>query len=79
MAEMKRKSPWDPPASDPPAVAAVAPPPAETSPAAVSVRRINFDVPVDLHRRVRVKALSEGVTIAELGRDFFERWVNDAP
>jgi predicted GIY-YIG superfamily endonuclease len=36
--------------------------------------RINFDVPADLHRQIRMKA-SEGVTIADVGRRLLEEWL----
>jgi hypothetical protein len=83
MAELKRKSPWDEPAP----VEAPAPtvqkrtvevaPAAEPLPVAVPMRRINFDVPADLHRQIRMKVASEGVTIAEVGRQLLEEWLKD--
>jgi hypothetical protein len=82
MAELKRKSPWDEP---PAAVAApvpveliqTEPPPAsEPLPVAIPVRRINFDIPADVHRQLRIKVASEGTTIAEVGRRLLEQWLN---
>jgi hypothetical protein len=80
VAELKRKSPWDDPAPvqapEPVAVLRTEPKPAPAPiPVAIPVRRINFDVPADLHRQIRIKAVNEGVTIAELGRRFFEQWL----
>jgi hypothetical protein len=83
MAELKRKSPWD----EPPAPAAAPapaeliqtnPPPAsQPLPVAIPVRRINFDVPADMHRKLRIKVASEGTTIAEVGRRLLEQWLKD--
>ena len=77
MAELKRKSPWDAPEVTPgPAPAPVDPAPPAMSVRAGAVRRINFDVPVDLHRKLRMKVASEGVTIADVGRRLLEQWLD---
>ena len=82
MAKVNRRSPWD---EDQPAVAEESPSTSVTStkvptltkvaPASGASRRINFDVDDALHRRIRVKAASEGQTIAEVGRRLFDEWV----
>ncbi len=82
MAKVNRRSPWD---EDQPA-AVEEPKPAsakstkvstltKVAPALGASRRINFDVDDALHRRIRVKAASEGQTIAEVGRRLFDEWL----
>ena len=78
MARVNRRSPWD---EDQPAVVEESPSTSVTpvkvstltkaAPASGASRRINFDVDDALHRRIRVKAASEGQTIAEVGRRLF--------
>jgi hypothetical protein len=86
MAELKRKSPWDePPPLEAPAVVlatvaevqAYSTPKPEPIPVQIPMRRINFDVPADLHRQLRMKAASDGVTIADVGRRLLEAWLKD--
>jgi len=86
MAKVNRRSPWD---EDQPAVTQESPSapviPAKVSaltkvaPASGASRRINFDVDDALHRRIRVKAASEGQTIAEVGRRLFDEWLASQP
>ena len=86
MAKVNRRSPWD---EDQPAVtqeSSSAPViPAKVSaltklgPASGASRRINFDVEDGLHRRIRMKAASEGQTIAEVGRRLFDEWLETQP
>jgi hypothetical protein len=42
-----------------------------------SSRRINFDVSAATHRRLRIKAATHGVTVAEVGRHLLEHWLDD--
>ena len=77
MAEVKRRSPWDQPempAAPTPSKLVATSGHSPTSPAQVC--RINFDVTTELHRRLRVRAAQEGVTIAEVGRQLFEEWAD---
>jgi hypothetical protein len=82
MAKVNRRSPWDDdqptavkePTSTPVAPAEV-PTPIKVAPAAGASRRINFDVDDAQHRRIRIKAASEGRTIAEVGRQLFDQWL----
>jgi ParG len=84
MAKVNRRSPWD---DDQPATAEQSTPqtPAKmpsltkVAPASGASRRINFDVDDSLHRRIRVKAASEGQTIAEVGRRLFDEWLEAKP
>ena len=86
MAKVNRRSPWD---EDQPAVTQESPStpttPAKVSsltkvaPALGASRRINFDVDDALHRRIRMKAASEGQTIAEVGRRLFDEWLETQP
>ena len=86
MAKVNRRSPWD---EDQPAVIEESPSapvtPAKVStltkvaPASGASRRINFDVDDALHRRIRMKAASEGQTIAEVGRRLFDEWLETQP
>ncbi len=75
MAELKRKAPWDPPQAQVAPLVTVASSPATLGASKEKPRRINFDVPPDVHRRLRIKAASEGVTIAEVGRQLLEEWL----
>lgn len=86
MAKVNRRSPWD---EDQPAAAEESPTTPVTpvnvsaltkvAPAAGASRRINFDVDDGMHRRIRVKAASEGQTIAEVGRRLFDEWLETQP
>jgi hypothetical protein len=77
MAKVNRRSPWD---EDQQATVeeptpAKLPAPIKVAPASGASRRINFDVDDALHRRIRVKAANEGQTIAEVGRELFDKWL----
>jgi hypothetical protein len=39
--------------------------------------RVNFDVPQDLHTRIRMKAFSEGRSLKDIARELLQRWVNE--
>jgi ParG len=82
MAKVNRRSPWD---EDQPPPVEESKPPATTStklstltkvaPASGASRRINFDIDDAKHRLIRIKAASEGQTIAEVGRRLFDEWL----
>jgi hypothetical protein len=82
MAKVNRRSPWD---EDQPAAAKELPSTPvvhakvstlnKVAPAPGASRRINFDVDDAQHRRIRMKAASEGQTIAEVGRRLFDEWL----
>ena len=82
MAKVNRRSPWD---EDQPAVVEESPStpsmPTKASaltkvaPASGASRRINFDIDDAKHRLIRIKAASEGQTIAEVGRRLFDEWL----
>jgi hypothetical protein len=64
-------------------VASVTPPPA-TAPVASATPlpvqrlvRVNFDVPQDLHTRIRMKAFSEGRSLKDVARELLQGWVNE--
>ncbi len=93
MAQLKKRNPYtmaDPLADEggeePPPVAPVAsvmPPPA-TGPVANATPlpvqrlvRVNFDVPQDLHTRIRMKAFSEGRSLKDVARELLQGWVNE--
>ena len=54
--------------------AAPAPPPSspEAEERPVAIKRLTIDVPEDLHRRLKVKAATEGVRMADLLRSWIE-------
>jgi hypothetical protein len=39
--------------------------------------RVNFDVPQDLHTRIRMKAFSDGRSLKDVARELLQRWVNE--
>lgn len=77
MVKVKRDAPWDPLDSE--AAPEVEEPAAEKPfpQKAERVRRINFDVPESLHKRMRMKAVEEEATIADVGRELFDKWVGE--
>jgi hypothetical protein len=65
-------------------VGSVTPPPAPTGPVATATPlpvqrlvRVNFDVPQDLHTRIRMKAFSEGRSLKDVARELLQGWVNE--
>lgn len=41
--------------------------------------KTTFDIPEDLHRKVKAKSASEGRPIRAVAIELFRRWVDDAP
>ena len=47
-------------------------PKAEPSPQKQQMKRLTLDIPAQLHQRIKVKAVTEGVTMVDMLRDLLE-------
>lgn len=41
--------------------------------------RVTLSVPLELKRKARAKAITQGTTLSAVVRDFLEEWVEDPP
>lgn len=82
MVKVKTTDPYGPgffedaPPTPEPAGPASAPPEPDTELSAAGIQakvRLNADIDRDLHRRLRIRVASEGITIADFIRDVLQR------